>query len=418
MTLTFKLPYGKGEREVTMPRRGWVGTFLPNKTVGEGREADLIWSALQNPIGTPRLGALVQQGQRIVIITSDMTRPCPNDKLLPPLLKELEDAGADLEQITVVMALGLHRPMTEAELRLSVGAEVYDKVRVINHDINDVVYVGTTSRGTHVEVFREVVEADFRICLGNVEFHYFAGYSGGAKALIPGTASERTVTENHSHMVKDTAVAALIDGNPVREDLEEAAAMVGIDFILNVIVDEHHRIVDAAAGDVIQAHRALCRRLAAEGVVQLPAKVDLALVSAGGDPKDINLYQAQKALDNCASVVRPGGVIILVAECGEGYGSKVFQQWMTSGKAPGELLADLRRQFVLGGHKAAAISKVSTSAEIILVTSSVLAEEKMVGMTVTGSLEGALRRAEEILGPDYTYAVFPLGASTLPQVVN
>ena len=200
--------------------------------------------------------------------------------------------------------------------------------------------------------------------------------------MVPGTASVRTVTDNHSHMVEDAAVAALLEGNPVREDLEEAANMVGIDFILNVIVDEHQRIVDAAAGHVVKAHRVLCQRLAEEGLVELPAKVDLAVVSAGGDPKDINLYQAQKALDNCAGVVRPGGVIILLAECGEGYGSKIFQEWMTADKAPEDLLENLRRQFVLGGHKAAAISKVSTGAEIILVTSDVLANEKMVGVTV------------------------------------
>lgn len=418
MTLKFQLPYGKGEREVTMPERGYVGTFLPSKTVGAATEEELVWGALRNPIGTPRLGELVRPHQKIVIITSDMTRPCPNHKLLPPLLKELEEAGVSLDQVSVVIALGLHRPMTEAELRQSVGSEVYDKVRVINHDVNDVVYVGTTKRGTTVEVFRPVVEADFRICLGNVEFHYFAGYSGGAKAMIPGTASAKTVTENHSHMVKDAATAALLDGNPVREDLEEAAAMVGIDFILNVIVDEHQRIVDAAAGHVIQAHRELCKRLSEEGLVELSAEVDLALVSAGGDPKDINLYQAQKALDNCAGVVRPGGVIILLAECREGYGSAVFEEWMTAAKTPQDLLQDLQREFVLGGHKAAAISKVALNAEIILVTSDVLAKEKMVGMTVTDSLDFAVLRAQEILGPEFTYAVFPLGASTLPKVVN
>jgi nickel-dependent lactate racemase len=418
MTRKFKLPYGKVEREVALPERGYVGTFLPSKTVGAGTEGELILSALENPIGTPRLGELVQKDQRIVIITSDMTRPCPNHKLLPPVLKELEEAGVNLKQVTVVIALGLHRPMSEEELRQSVGAEVYETVRVINHDVEDVVHVGTTARGTRVDVFREVVEADFRLCMANVEFHYFAGYSGGAKSMVPGTASVRTVTDNHSHMVEDAAVAALLEGNPVREDLEEAANMVGIDFILNVIVDEHQRIVDAAAGHVVKAHRVLCQRLAEEGLVELPAKVDLAVVSAWGDPKDINLYQAQKALDNCAGVVRPGGVIILLAECGEGYGSKIFQEWMTADKAPEDLLEDLRRQFVLGGHKAAAISKVSTGAEIILVTSDVLANEKMVGVTVTASLDYALERAQEILGREFTYAVFPLGASTLPKVVN
>lgn len=418
MMLTFELPYGQGERLIQMPEKGYVGTYLPRKTSGGKAEQGIIQTALENPIGTPRLKDLVQKDQRIVIITSDMTRPCPNHTLLPPILQELQGAGVPLNQVTVVIALGLHRPMTADELRRSVGDQVYEKVRVVNHDSADVINVGTTSRGTPVEVFREVVEADFRICLGNVEFHYFAGYSGGAKALVPGTASARTVTANHAHMVKDSAVAALLDGNPVREDLEEAAAMVGIDFILNVIVDENHRVIDAAAGHVKDAHRELTRRLAQEGLVEIPQMVDLAIVSAGGDPKDINLYQAQKALDNCAGIVKPGGSLILLAECAEGYGSKVFQEWMTSGESPRDLLAALEREFVLGGHKAAAIAKVSTAIKVFLVTSPAFAREQLVGMTATDSWDDALAAALRELGSDYSYAVFPQGASTLPKPMN
>jgi nickel-dependent lactate racemase len=375
----------------------------------------MVDAALQNPLGAARLSDLVSPEDQVVIVTSDHTRPCPNEAVLPPLLTELNRAGVPDEQITIVIALGLHRMMTEAELRKSVGDEVFQRVRVINHDVDDVVFLGTTSRGTPVELFRPVVEADFRICVGNVEFHYFAGFSGGAKAIMPGVASAKAVKANHSHMIESGALATKLQGNPVREDLEEAVSMLGAHYMLNVIVDEEHRIRHAAAGDVTLAHRELCARLISEGLAELPQQVDLAIVSAGGHPKDIDLYQAQKALDNCANAIKPGGVMLLVAACGEGYGNRTFEQWMTSGKTPSDLLSDLQNEFVLGGHKAAAIAKVAQNATIILV-SSAMAQEKMVGVAVADSWEKGLENALQRLDTDFTYAVFPLGASTLPKV--
>ena len=415
MERELNLPYGSGSLSCTVTRGTFTGVYLPAKEEAGSSGESMVYEALRHPVGTPRLSELVKQDDQVVIITSDHTRPCPNAVLLPPLLEELNRAGVPDEQITVVIALGLHRKMNEAELKKSVGEEVYRRVRVINHDCDDVVSLGTTSRGTPVEIFRPVVEADFRICVGNVEFHYFAGFSGGAKAILPGTASEAAVKANHSHMIENGAAAAQLLDNPVREDLEEAVDMLGAHYILNVIVDSEQRIVHACAGDLVLAHRALCENLIKEGLVQIPQRVDLAIVSAGGTPKDIDLYQAQKALDNCANAVRRGGVIVLAAECTEGYGNKTFEQWMTSGRKPAELLADLKREFVLGGHKAAAIAKVAQETTIILV-SKVMAEEKMAGITVVDSLEQALEEAYQRLGADFSYAVFPLGASTLPKV--
>lgn len=394
-----------------------MGTFLPHRQEVHGEEADIIARALDQPIQSAPLGQLVRPGMQIVIVTSDNTRPCPNKTLLPPLLERLTAAGIDYTDITIVIALGLHRPMTEKELRESVGDEVFSRVQVINHDISDVLEVGKTRRGTPVRIFRPVVEADFRICVSNVEFHYFAGYSGGAKAIVPGVAAPITVRANHGHMIESSAVAASLAGNPVREDLEEAAAMVGIDYILNVVVDEGHRVIDACSGGVEAAHRILCDRLSRAGIVSIPHPLDIAIVSAGGDPKDINLYQAQKALDNCAGVVRKGGVIILVAECKEGYGNDTFQRWMTSGKEPKDLLEDIRKEFVLGGHKAAAISKVAVQTKIILVTSNKLAEEQLVGMEVYRDLDAAIEAGFALAGKGADYAVFPYGASILPKII-
>lgn len=410
------LPYGSQNLTCTVPAGTYLGTFLPHKEQVPGSGEELVIQALRHPVGAPHLSKVVAPNDQVVIITSDHTRPCPNPILLPPLLAALNQAGVPDSQITVVIALGLHRKMSEAELRQSVGDEVFRRVQVINHDIHDVTKVGTTSRGTPVELFRPVVEADIRICLGNVEFHYFAGFSGGAKAMMPGVASQAAINANHAHMTKEAATAAELVGNPVREDLEEAVQMVGADYILNVIVDENMNIVHARAGDVTLAHRDLCGLLMSEGVVRIGQKVDLAIVSAGGHPKDVDLYQAQKALDNCANAVKPGGVLILLAQCGEGYGNGTFEAWMSSGKTPADLLADLKKQFVLGGHKAAAIAKVAETITIILVTSSVMAEKEMVGLTVVDSWEKAMEAAAQDLASEFSYAVFPLGASTLPKL--
>jgi nickel-dependent lactate racemase len=203
---------------------------------------------MAHPIGSRRLRELVVPGQRVAIVTSDLTRPCPSARLLPYILEELGSAGVEEDDILVVLALGLHRPMTGPEMEEAVGSEVSQRVRVINHDPASTVRLGTTSRGTPVEILTHVVDADVRVCLGNLELHYFAGYSGGAKAILPGCASRATVQANHAMMVKPEACAGRLDGNPLRADLEEGAAMVGIDFILNVIVDSDHRIVGGRKG--------------------------------------------------------------------------------------------------------------------------------------------------------------------------
>ncbi len=414
-TTTVELPFGHGSVSAEIPSENLIGVFSPRSLrQAAGDEGDLIRRALENPIGSPRLRDLARRGQKVVVVTSDLTRPCPSERLLPPVLDELAAAGIPDDDITIIIGLGLHRPMTEAELRDTVGEAVYRRVRVINHDVRDTVSLGRTSFGTPVEVFRPVVEADFRVCLGNVEFHYFAGYSGGAKAIVPGCASEATVTANHAMMVRPEAQAGRLEGNPVRADLEEATAMVGADFLLNVVVDGEHRIVQAVAGDVKAAHRMGCQWVSQRGKVPIPAPADIVLVSAGGYPKDVNLYQAQKALDNAAYAVRPGGIIILVAECPEGCGNRTFQEWMTSGDTPAALLERIQERFVLGGHKAAAVAVVAQKAQIFFVSPS-MATWRLAGMENYDSLDAALAEAWRRLGIGAKVLVLPEGGSVLPQ---
>jgi len=264
-----ELPYGRTSVTAQMPTDNLLGVLTPQESAETVDQAALLREALGHPIGAPVLRELARPGQKVVIVTSDLTRPCPSARLLPPVLEELAAAGVPDQDITIVIALGLHRPMTEAEMKLAVGPEVHRRVRVINHDPADTVRLGVTSAGTPVEIFRPVIEADLRVCLANLELHYFAGFSGGAKSVLPGCASRAAVTANHAMMVRREAAAGRLAGNPVRADIEEGAALLGVDFILNVVVSGEHRIVGAVAGDVTAAPRRGCEIVAERAVVPL-----------------------------------------------------------------------------------------------------------------------------------------------------
>jgi nickel-dependent lactate racemase len=305
--------------------------------------------------------------------------------------------------------------MTDGEMERAVGREVFERVRVINHRPAETVSLGVTSGSTPVALFRPVVEADLRVCLGNLELHYFAGYSGGAKAIFPGCASEEGVTANHAMMVRPEAVTGRLEGNPVRIDLEEAAGIVGVDFICNVVVDDEQRIVGAVAGEVTAAHRQGCEMVAQRGKVSIPKPADVVVVSAGGYPKDVNLYQAQKALDNAAHAVRKGGTIVLVADCREGFGNETFREWMLACRSPEETLSRLERSFVLGGHKAAAIAKVLRRAKVCLVSEIPEESVSACGLVPFESADRALETALAEAGDDAQVIVMPEGGSVLPD---
>jgi nickel-dependent lactate racemase len=416
MVITLDLPYGHGTLRVQVPAASLQGVLQPVPGVEAADEATLLRDALARPVGAPRLRDLAQPGQKVAIVTSDLTRPCPSERLLPFLLDELAVAGVRDADVTVVLALGLHRPMSEAEREAAVGAELYRRVRVVNHDPTDTVRLGITSAGTPVEIYRPVVEANLRVCVGNVELHYFAGYSGGAKAILPGCASRSTLNANHAMMVRPEAAAGRLpeQGNPLRADIEEGAALLGVDFILNVVVGGQHRIVGAVAGDVTAAHRQACELVEQRGIIEIEGRADLVLASAGGHPKDMNFYQAQKALDNAACAVREGGILVLAAMCPEGLGNRTFEEWMTAATYPGELLERIQQEFVIGGHKAAAVAAVLKRARIYLV--SALPEElvRRCGMVPFDDLDSAVKAAVGELGPHARILAMPQGGSVLP----
>jgi nickel-dependent lactate racemase len=413
-----KLEFGFGltTQEVDLPDENLMAVLEPNQVeiglVGE----EEIRRALANPIGAPPLREVVKAGETVAIVTSDITRPMPSYLVLPILLDELYAIGVNKEDITVVFGLGSHRAQTPEEMIQLVGERAYSEVTCIDGDINDCVNMGVTSHGTPVDVVRVVAEANRRICLGNVEFHYFAGYSGGAKAIMPGVSTRAAIQNNHSLMVKSEASAGRLEGNPVREDIEEAGRICGIDYIINVVLDEKKKVIKAVAGDSVKAHRVACNFLDRLYKKTLPARADIVLVSQGGAPKDLNLYQTQKALDNAKHAVRKNGIIILIGSCKEGLGEEVFEEWIKKSKTSSSMIDRIQKDFQLGGHKAAAIAMVLEDADIYLVSELPDDFVEQIFLIPMKSAQIALEKAFEKLGKDATVLAMPYGGSTLPYV--
>jgi nickel-dependent lactate racemase len=270
--------------------------------------------------------------------------------------------------------------------------------------------VGTTSRGTRLEVFQDYLDADLRVCTGNIEYHYFAGFSGGAKAVVPGLCSYAAIRDNHSMMLAPTARAGIIAGNPVREDIDEAGELIGIDFIFNVLLDEQKRIYHAVAGHYLAAHRAGAELYDRRCDLRVPEAADVVIASPGGRPKDINLYQAQKTLDNVGDAVRDGGVIVLVARCQEGFGQKVFEEWMTGMGTPQVLIDRIQREFVLGGHKAAAVAGLLARADVHLVSDFPDDTVRSMCMTPFATVDAAVAAALDRTGGNARCLVVPHGS--------
>lgn len=400
--------------KVNVADKNLMGVLHAND-VGVGlKGADEVKRALDNPINSKRLQDIVKSGEKIAIITSDITRPMPSRVVIPPVLDELYEAGVRDGDITIVFALGSHRKHTEEEKKRIVGEAIYKKIRCIDSDSTDFIHLGCTKYNTPVDIFRTVAQADRRICLGNIEYHYFAGYSGGAKAIMPGVSTRSAIQANHRMMVDEASCAGKLETNPVRCDIDEAAKFVPIDFIVNVVLNEEKEIIKAVAGHYIDAHREGCRFLDSLYKIKIKSRADIVITSPGGFPKDLNLYQAQKALDNAKHAVKKGGIIILVASCREGLGEKTFEEWITNMKEPEELIYRIKTDFKLGGHKAAAIAMVLKNANVYLVSDMDKNLVQHMHFKPFGDAQSALNHALHEIGEDASVLIIPHGGSILP----
>ncbi|MCI1944427.1 nickel-dependent lactate racemase [Clostridium luticellarii] len=411
-----ELKYKDSECMIEIPDKNLAG-ILNSNDLPEVKNADEeIIHALENPIESKPLCELARGKHNIVILVSDITRPVPSYILLPPIIEELIRSGADYDNITIVFGLGYHRKQTKEEMEKLVGHSIYNKVKCINHDIDDCINIGTTSRGTPVDVFRPVAEADFIIATGNLEFHYKAGYSGGNKAVLPGVCSKRTIESNHIMMIKPGTMPGKCEKNPMREDIDEAGTLAGVDFMVNAILNSHKKIVKVVAGHPIKAHREGTQYIDKMYKIKLKKKVDIVVASCGGYPKDINLYQSQKGLENASYAVKDGGSIILLAECKDGLGEKLFEEWMMKAKNTHEPVKWIQENFMLGAHKAAVICTVLERIKVYLVSSMSDEIVKNIFMHPVKSPQEGLDIALKEYGENSSVLVIPYANSVLPYV--
>ncbi len=411
------LPYGKTQLSLRLPETAGVSILKPALAPAVEDPAAEITKALDNALAA---NPLPGTGQAVVVV-SDGTRPVPNPTILPPLLDRMESAGISRDRITILVGTGLHRPTRESELPALLGPRVYGRYRVAVHDANDrisLVRVGTTSRGTPVWINRRYVDSQIRVLTGMIEPHQFVGFTGGAKSVSIGLAGEETIAGNHTLLLDPRSQLGVYDGNPARAEIEEILGMVGSDLALNVILNNEKQISAVLAGPPSETERTgveLCARLAQVTVPQLS---DIVIASPGGFPKDLEVYQAQKAVAHAAIAVREGGTIILVAECPEGSGDKRFEEFMAAVSTPQEAMERFRRTgFRMGDHKAFLLTRSMARAKVLLVSDRLPPElGKRLMFEQYERLEPAVESAFARHGLAATVAVMPKASSTIPRL--
>ena len=380
-----------------------------------------IGQAFDRPIESPQIEELVAPGDSVLIVASDATRATASAQLINLLVRRIIQQGISASDLAIVFATGIHRPTTTAEKRELLTPFITQRVRVFDHDAFDekqLVRLEGSADGTPVEVNRALQEFTHVIITGGIGFHYFAGFTGGRKSICPGLASARTIAATHMLALdferkgrRPGVGTALLEGNAVNEECERIAALVNPSFAINAIVDEKGRAVRVFAGHWRAAHRQACAQYLHDRSAKIPHKRDLVIVSCGGDPYDINLIQAHKALDMATAACNEGGTIILLAQCRDGLGRADFLKWF-EGKDSAALEARLHKSYEVNGQTAWALLSKAERFQVILVSELQDVEVEKMGMTPAPSLTVALSKANSI-SPGF---ILPRGAAWLPRL--
>ncbi|MHB8945631.1 MAG: nickel-dependent lactate racemase family protein [Bacillota bacterium] len=384
--------------------------------------------AMRRPIGTRPLAELAGQAGRACVIVPDSTRNAPSGRLLPVILDEMLHGGLRPQDITVVVAIGVHRAATGRELDEIIGP-FRGRIHIVNHDPytrEALVSLGQTARGTPIEVSRLVYECDLRVGLAKVEPHEFAGFSGGRKLALPGVSSEVSIVTNHRpEMILDPrAYIGVLDGNPVSEDMEEAASRLGLNFVVNTLVDRAGEPVGVFAGDLIGAHRAAVAFLRSYAEVALDARPDV-IVTTPGSPLNINLYQSLKPVFAAEPVIAEGGAIVLYSACHEGVGSEDMLKPYDGQTSPDGVIARLKQGYKIQMDHALLLSRVQKKGLKLFAASAGAPAEALKTMFIdaAGSPQEALDRAiahvragARATGRPVRVLFFPQPQRTLPTI--
>ena len=413
---SYTFPYGRGTKTFDYEADDVLKVVRTEDLPVIENVREAVLDAIRHPIGTKPLEEIIRPGDTVAFICNDPTRVANSEIFMPILVEEMNRLGVPDENMRIVFALGTHRAMTPEEMSAEVGADVarrikhYNSISTIDEDF---VYFGTTSRGTPVRINKHLCDVDHVILTGTIVHHYFSGYGGGRKAVLPGCAAMETVRKNHSYMLEPTAGLGITIGNPCYEDQMEGVSL----FARGRSLFAKHEFLSIFAGDWRLAHKEACRFVDRAYGCVIPKEADLVIASCGGYPKDINVYQMQKTMDNAACAVREGGVVVLLAECEEGSGSAKLEETFRRLVTPEAIRRELEENFQIGANKAFAISRPQSKARFILVTK--LDRDLAKSMLFTAavdSVEEALAIAKTYVGEHPSVILMPEGSLTVPRV--
>jgi nickel-dependent lactate racemase len=415
-----ELKYGSTAFTLDLPPERLAGVVAPSLIVVDESPAEIIEAALD---ACNHFLSSFRPGEKVVIVTSDITRYTGSEIYLPLLVERLNRKGIADGDIEILIALGIHRKQTEHEHQRIIGP-LHGRIHVSDHECDDhaaLTVIGTTSNGIKVSINRKAVEADHLILTGTIGFHYFAGFGGGRKSVLPGIASRKGCMASHFAVLNPgegggknpLAVTGNLEGNPVHLAMVEGCALAKPAFILNTVLAADKRIIAAFAGDWLLAHEAGCRFYRERFAYPLAEKGDLVIASCGGFPKDINLIQAHKSMEYAAQALKDGGVMILLAECRDGFGNGTFFNWFRF-KRLEEFEAALRAQYEINGQTAYSLLQKAQRFRIILVSQFPAQQVEEMGMIPAKTLDKAMDLAAPMLPAEWSSYLMPEAGSVLP----
>lgn len=423
--MKINLPYGRSTKELEISEDRLEGLLLSKtheyKPVKS--ESELVRDALCNPIGAEPLENMAKGKKNIVIISSDHTRPVPSRVIIPEILEIIRKANRDAE-ITILVATGAHRASTDEELRDKYGDDIVDNVKIVMHDSrndNDMIDLGTLPSGGSLMINKTALEADLLIAEGFIEPHFFAGFSGGRKSILPGIVSFETVLANHcaEFIDSDYARTGILENNPLHMDMLYAAEKANLKFIINVVINQNKEIIAAFAGDREKAHYKGCEFLKKLAGVK-SKKADVVVTTNGGYPLDQNIYQSVKGMTAAEASIEDGGVIIMASQCSDGHGGEAFYETFKNGVSPSEIMEEIlkrdRNQTVPDQWESQILARILMKHKVIMVTD---APENMVEdmhMYYAEDMETAIGMAGKLLGrEDYRITVIPDGIAVIVE---
>ncbi len=415
------MPYGRENIEVSLPKKNLIGIYSPKDVAAVADVKEEIIRALNNPIGSKSLAEQVKGKEKVVILADDNTRLTPTDKIIPVLLDEMNSAGIKDEQITIIIALGTHRFMTEGEIVEKFGQAVVSRVTIKNHDFKNpqaLIDLGNTDNGTSIWVNREAYEADFKIGVGSIVPHHIPGFSGGAKIVQPGISGEHTTAETHLLSVRAPRSYLGVQDNPVRRELNMIAQKIGMHTIFNTVLNRHGEVVGAFFGDTVEAfHEGV---LLSEKVyaVEIPEEADIVLSSS--HPCDIEFWQAHKTLYPSDLAVKAGGTIILATPCYEGVAvthSEMVDITCHSSECLKRMVDNKEMHDEVAAALAIAWAQVKERETVYIVSSGIQSgDAKKLGFTPFDSLQAALDSALEKHGKNARVTVLTHAPDMLPII--